>query len=103
MTIEERVREAFPGRRLVEVIDSGGFGVVYRAWNEQLERAEAIKVLKSGGGVEEALREARLQARFSHDHITQIFDARQLSSGELAIAMEYVGGGTLADAIGSGE
>jgi len=96
------------GRYRVEgVLGRGGMGRVYRAVDEQLGRAVALKVLAVArdGSVppEEAarrmLREARAAAAFSHPNAVAVFDVGELE-GAPFIAMELVRGRSLREAIG---
>ena len=60
--------------RLEEQIGSGGMGVVYRAYDERLDRWVAVKFIQPGKhedkvGRERLRREARASARLSHPAI----------------------------------
>ena len=60
--------------RIIEQIGAGGMGVVYRAYDEQLERVVAVKVLPVGTLADEAARkrfrkEALALARLNHPNI----------------------------------
>ncbi|CAN7245294.1 serine/threonine-protein kinase [Knoellia sp. LjRoot47] len=70
--------------RLVEVLAAGGMGVVWKAWDERLERSVAVKLLHALHGVPEAeaeeakhraMREARITAKLHHPHAVPVFDA----------------------------
>jgi hypothetical protein len=92
------------GRYRIEAeLGRGGMGVVYRARDTALERTVALKELPHhlAGRSDVARRfrqEARLLARLSHPHIVQVHDLLE-EAGRLWIALEFVDGGTLADAI----
>ncbi len=80
------------------VIGRGGMGVVYEAWDRDLERKVALKLLAPAGGLSpEArsrfLREARAAARLAHPHIAAVYDAT-----DEFIAMQRVRGTTLCEA-----
>jgi tetratricopeptide (TPR) repeat protein len=85
---------------LRERIGQGGMGVVYRAWDPQLERAVAIKLVDTAGldptARERALREARSLAKLAHPNVITVYEAG-LSDDHVWIAMEYVPGATLRD------
>jgi hypothetical protein len=85
---------------LREHIGHGGMGVVYRAWDPQLERAVAIKIVDTGGldsiVRERALREARSLAKLSHPNVITVFEAG-LTDDRVWIAMELVSGTTMRD------
>ena len=96
------------GRYRIEgLLGRGGMGRVYRAVDEQLGRAVALKVLAVArdGSVppEEAarrmLREARSAAAFSHANAVAVFDVGEFE-GAPFIAMELVRGRTLRETIG---
>ncbi|MGC4117954.1 MAG: serine/threonine-protein kinase [Myxococcales bacterium] len=86
---------------VLQMLGEGGMGTVYAAYDPDLGRKVAIKLLKvSSEGAEEArirlLREAQAMARLSHPNVLPVFDAG-LFGDQLFVAMEYVPGATLAD------
>lgn len=85
--------------RLVEWLGKGGTAVVYRAYDEVLQRDVAIKFLAPTTLADETrrkrfLREARATARLVHPHIMTIYDVGQ-ESGWLYLALELIPGQTL--------
>lgn len=89
--------------RLEGEVGRGGMGVVYRALDTVLDRTVALKELPHHLTARSDLarrfrQEARLLARLSHPNIVQVHDLIEDGS-RLWIAMEFVDGGTLADAI----
>lgn len=92
--------------RLEEQIGSGGMGVVYRAYDERLDRWVAVKFIQPGRhedkvGRERLRREARASARLSHPAIVRIYDMVQTEEGD-GIVMELVEGRTLAQILREG-
>ena len=86
-----------PGERigkyeLVREVGRGGTAVVYEAYDPDLKRAVALKVLKDVGHVERLRREASVAARLRHPHIVSVHEV-----GPDYIAMDFVAGRTLAD------
>ena len=80
------------GRRL----GSGGFGTVFAARDERLDRAVAVKAVPAHGPVpERAQREALAAARLDHPGIVAVFDAGE-ENGERFLISELVRGRTLA-------
>jgi len=81
----------------------GGMGVVYAAYDPQLDRKVAVKVLRmrSPGHVPgssesdgRTLREAQALARLSHPNVVAVHDAGLLD-GRVFVAMDFVEGETL--------
>ena len=73
------VGQKFGRYRIEEEIGAGGMGVVYRAYDEKLQRDLAIKVLNPGVLNDEAARkrfrnEARILSRLNHPSIQTIHD-----------------------------
>jgi tetratricopeptide (TPR) repeat protein len=64
--------------RLDEEIGRGGMGIVFRAWDTDLERAVAVKILGAhlqvGDARERLFREARAAAALSHPHVVAVHD-----------------------------
>lgn len=58
-----------------EVLGRGGFGTVYRAWDQRLEREVAVKVVETGpGSATRTRREAQAAARLNHPGIVTLFE-----------------------------
>jgi serine/threonine protein kinase len=85
------------GYQVVDRIGRGGMAVVYRARDERLGRAVALKVLAPVLAEDEAfrqrfIRESRAAATVDDPHIIPVFEAGE-ADGVLFIAMRYVAGG----------
>jgi tRNA A-37 threonylcarbamoyl transferase component Bud32 len=92
--------QTFGGYHIVELVGSGGMGLVYRAEQRILGRTVALKVIRpeiadSGGYRERFLREARFAAAVDHPHVVSVFDAGE-QDGRLYLAMQWVDGLDLA-------
>jgi tRNA A-37 threonylcarbamoyl transferase component Bud32 len=93
------------GRFRIECeIGRGGMGTVYRATHLGLERAVAVKIIKTEYAsdphvTDRFLREARTMARLRHPHAAMIFDAGNLPDGRHFIIMEFVEGATLSETL----
>ena len=86
---------------LREEVGRGGFGTVYRAWDPELHRSVAIKVLRasriaSAGDVDRFVREARLAAQLQHPAIVPIHEVGQ-HDGLPYLVCELVDGTTLSE------
>jgi hypothetical protein len=83
---------------LGETLGAGAMGVVYRARDPELDRAVAIKLVRTDGADEisraRLLREAQSMARLRHRNVVPIFDVG-LARGAVFIAMPLLEGGTL--------
>jgi len=95
----EHPRGALLGRYIVlNRLGVGGMGVVYTAFDPELDRKVAIKLLQHRGtgsmGPARLLREAKAMARLSHPGVITVHDVG-LVDNQVFIAMELVEGGTL--------
>lgn len=92
---------------LLKKIAAGGMGEIFLAKQQGPAGYEKILVIKRILGhlaedktfVESFLGEARLTARMSHRNIVQIFDLGEHDDGSYFIAMEYVQGKPMRDAL----
>src|SRR3954470_2766852 len=96
-------RGAIIGRYLIlGLVGRGGMGEVYAAYDPELDRKVAVKLLrvKAGNGVSMAegrqrtLREAQAIARLSHPNVVVAYDVGTFED-KVFIAMEYVEGNTV--------
>jgi tRNA A-37 threonylcarbamoyl transferase component Bud32 len=89
------VGETVLGRFLIEQrIGSGGFGTVYRAWDERLQRSVAVKVMDRERGAPRVTREAQAVARLAHRNIATLYELA--TDGERAfLVSELIEGETL--------
>src|SRR5438270_3445654 len=84
------------------LVGRGGMGEVYAAYDPELDRKVAVKLLrvKPGNGVslnegrQRTLREAQAIARLSHPNVVVVYDVGTFED-KVFIAMEYVEGNTL--------
>ena len=92
-----------PGLRILEVIDGGGMGIVYKALHVQLNSVVAVKMMRSGAHADDHerhrfTREARAVAKLVHPNIVRFFDFGEYQ-GLPYLSMEYVDGGSLSDKV----
>jgi serine/threonine protein kinase len=87
---------------LLDAVGSGGMGVVYAAYDPELDRKVAIKLLRfdrlgSEAGERDRLRlqrEAQAIARLSHPNVVHVYDVGTFGD-QVFVAMEFVAGRTL--------
>jgi len=85
------------GYRIEEQIGAGGMAVVFRAYDERLERTVALKILSPALAADDAfrqrfIRESRAAASVDDPHIIPVYEAGDVG-GVLFIAMRFVSGG----------
>src|ERR1700744_4226575 len=81
-------------------IGSGGFGVVYEAWDGRLERPVAVKAIEQRGVSDErVLREAQAAARLNHPGIVTLYEMGE-EDGNALLVSELLDGATLAHLAG---
>ena len=84
-------------------IGSGGFGVVYEAWDGRLERPVAVKAIEQRGEAgRRVLREAQAAARLNHPGIVTLYEMGE-EEGNALLVTELVEGSTLARLSHNGE
>jgi tetratricopeptide (TPR) repeat protein len=105
-TIRRAETELPPGERVgryvvLERVGAGGMGVVYAAYDPELDRRIALKVLKPQASKSEdslgqtrLIREAQAMARLSHTNVVSVFDVGA-HGGNVFVAMEFIMGSTL--------
>ena len=101
-TSEEAKGEKIGPYRLVEVLGEGGFGIVWRAEQEEpIQRDVALKVIKPGMDSREIIArfeaERQALALMEHPNIAAVLDAGKTLGGQLYFAMELVRGVPLTD------
>ncbi len=86
--------------RIEALLGRGGFGVVYKAWDDQLRRSVAIKVtyrqFLSSNGRNAYLTEARTVASLDHPHIVPVHDVGQTEKGDYYLVAKLIDGSDLA-------
>lgn len=91
-------RGALVGRYVVlHPVGQGGMGVVYAAWDPELDRKVALKLVRpgrAGSDPHRTLHEAQAIARLSHPNVIAVYDAGRCGD-QVFLAMELVEGRTL--------
>jgi len=88
-----------PGYRLHKRLGKGGMAEVYLATQLSLDREVAVKVLlrtEDAAFTERFIQEGHIVASLRHPAIITIHDIGQIADGRHDLAMEYLGGGDLA-------
>lgn len=89
---------------VLEILGSGGMGVVYGAYDPDLDRKVALKLLRAsaptGSGSEadraRLLREARAMAKLSCPNVITVYEVGTVAERDF-VAMEFIDGITFAD------
>jgi serine/threonine protein kinase len=98
--VSELPRGSTLGRYMIlGTLGRGGMGAVYSAYDSQLDRRVALKLLRDSDDEHrpKLLREAQAMARLSHPNVVTVYDVSVAEDGRVFLAMEIVEGGTLAD------
>jgi serine/threonine protein kinase/tetratricopeptide (TPR) repeat protein len=100
MAIPSLARGDLLGRYVVlERLGVGGMGEVFAAYDPQLDRKIAVKLLlpsSAGMHASRLLREAQAMAKLRHPNVVTVHDVGTYDE-RVFVAMEFVDGGTLAD------
>src|SRR5262245_60314544 len=83
---------------VLQILGKGGFGIVFRAFDEMLQRVVALKVMApqlaaTSPARKRFLREARLSAQVRHDNVVHVYEVAEQPLPYLA--MEFIPGETL--------
>ncbi len=86
---------------LLKPLGQGGMGVVYAAYDPELDRKVALKLLRPDKQTPDGhssrawmLREAQAMARISHPNVISVYDVGTLGD-QIFLAMEFIQGRTL--------
>jgi formylglycine-generating enzyme required for sulfatase activity len=86
--------------RILAVLGKGGFGLVYKGYDEELRRDVAIKVphrhrIAQVEDVEAYLAEARILASLDHPHIVPVHDVGRTADGLCYVVSKFIAGSDL--------
>ena len=92
---------------MIRRLGQGGFGRVYLAHDDELDRPVAIKVpnpdrVAGPEDVEAYLAEARALAKLDHPHIVPVYDVGRTADGLCFVVSKYIDGSDLAERIRQG-
>ena len=99
--------ERFGRYVLLRPLGAGGMSVVWIAYDPELDRQVALKLMherdgdRFGPGAQRLLREAQALARLSHANVVHVYDVG-LVGGQVYLAMELIDGVTLKDWLARG-
>lgn len=87
---------------IVDQLGAGGMGIVYAAYDVELNRKVAIKLLRIEPGQDQStgrarlMREAQAMAQVDHTNVVTVFEVGRYR-GDVYIAMEFIDGETFGD------
>jgi serine/threonine protein kinase len=88
--------------RLANKVGEGSYGSVYRAWDSELERDVALKILHRRVGdtrlKERLLQEGRALAKIRHNNVVSVLGV-EAHGDRVGLCMEFVRGKTLAELV----
>lgn len=87
--------------RVLEKVGAGGMGVVFAAYDDELDRKVAVKLVLPDRNAkakeqQRLLQEARAMARLDHPNVATVFETGEHQGG-VYVAMEFIRGLTLRD------
>jgi serine/threonine protein kinase/formylglycine-generating enzyme required for sulfatase activity len=90
--------------RVERILGEGGFGRVFRAYDEELKRAVAIKIphrhrISQPQDAEAYLAEARILASLDHPRIVPVYDVGRTEDGSCFVISKFIEGSDLATRI----
>ena len=93
--------------RVIDQLGRGGMGMVWKAYDERLNRHVALKVLApdltaNPESRERLIREARAASQLDHPNICTIYEIEEMPDGNVVLVMAYYEGETLAQRIRRG-
>jgi len=102
--INDIPQEKIEHYRLLDRLGEGGMGVVYKAFDEKLQRDVAIKFLSSLGAnsapdKQRFINEAMAAARLNHANVCEVFEFGETDDGQLFIVTAFCEGKNLAERI----
>jgi serine/threonine-protein kinase len=108
MSINDEIGHMLRGRyRITDIIGEGGMGVVYEAWDTQVERKVAIKLVRSDTTTDRKFvtrfrRELEITSQLRHPSTIRVFEHGELEDGRPYMVMELLTGESLADRLERG-
>ncbi|MCV6576547.1 MAG: serine/threonine protein kinase [Cohaesibacter sp.] len=81
--------------KLVRRVGQGAFGEVWLAHDQAVNQEYAIKILNTGIGVDQRLREAQVGHAFEHNNLVRVHQADVATDGKVIIAMDYFPDGAI--------
>ena len=105
--MESLIGKSLSHYSVLEQIGEGGMAIVYKAYDDHLEREVAIKIIRRSAFPPEQLdhllkrfeREAKSLARMSHPNIVKVLDYGEYGDSPYLV-LEYLPGGTLKQKFG---
>ncbi|MBY0548108.1 MAG: protein kinase [Candidatus Obscuribacterales bacterium] len=93
--------------QIVEFVEEGGMGALYRARHLSVDRQVAVKLLLTGIGDNEAahkrfVQEAKIAGSLSHTNLVPVYDFGETEDGIPFLIMDFLDGTTLADMVRRG-
>src|SRR5262245_38615994 len=82
--------------QIVESIPGGGMGQIFKAWDPELRREVALKILRKGEGFDSGrqrrlLEEAQAASGLNHPNIVAVYDVG-VDRGRVFIVSEFIRG-----------
>ena len=89
--------------QLLEIVGAGGMGVVWGAWDPELGRRVALKLVhpRLSAASDRILAEGQALAKLSHPNVVPVYDVGVVE-GQVYLVMEWIQGATLRTYAGAG-